>query len=296
MGSSNSTLLGTPRRTERFLPIIKEEVERDVPGTDKEKRKKTFRAAVTLHYYVASNLRCQWFSNPRVRKTYFNGEWRATAIRNVHDGVYALFLIYAAKGMCTRSLIMLPYIREEMQLHGLRTNHVCWTADLNNHDTLGPHYNDWLLEEMELKDALAPGIELHDRVKLCRDMIKAATIMVEDKYEQEGFSLDLLTRAIRHAADTCVRANAPIVGRYYLDIVGQPQIAFLFFQHYSILSGGRRWESDTAGSNDVEPPNCKKAGILAAVFCSILLAEGEDVVGLTNNQLFSKHDHIVEAA
>ncbi len=65
--------------------------------------------------------------------------------------------------------------------------------------SLGPHFNDWLLEELEPKSALMPeGLELHKRVKLCGEMVEAAKEWIKKKHREENLSMDLpiLTEAM----------------------------------------------------------------------------------------------------
>ncbi len=280
--------------TGRFLEVVTEMAESDFrveDGTeipDWATRRRKWEEFVVHCYYLAANLRCQRFSrhavtryDPKTTEVY----WDASPIRNVHEGVYAKVLLYAAQGVCLHKLLHIPTIRDELERHGMPGN-VIWSIIVTG--SRGEpicHLNDWLLDELDLRNHLAPGVPaLRDRVQFCRGMIARVDQHLDIHYRNEGLSLPLLKSAVNGAA--CKMLPYATAQGYFLDLVDSPEVANLFYHHYRILSGGD-YKSETEEDTQPFAKHCRISGVVAAVFCSMALSNGVSVEALAADPQFS---------
>ena len=299
MGNNHSTNIDAePEHTERFLEIVRLRAETDfrvengeeIPN--RETRRMKWEEFVMHCYYLAANLRCQWFSRHAV--TLYNNEndeayWDAVPIQHVREGVHAMVLLYAAKGVCLDKLLSLPHIRDELERRGMPGN-VIWSIVVTGRSNREPicHLNDWLLDELNLRNDLAPGIAtLTNRVRICRKMTTLVDSEVDKYYRNEGLSLPVLKRAVNAAACQMFPERFATARGYFLDLVDSPEVADLFYRHYRILSGGRDYKSETEEDERSLYKHCRFSGVVAAVFCSMTLSTGVSVEALAADPRFS---------
>ena len=152
MGNNHSTNIDDPPvHTDDFLNTVRQFALLDDDVRTMTQRWQKF---VMACYYLAANLRCQWFSKRAPVKPDGEELWSGAPVRDVHDGAYATLLVYAGMGMSIESILRLPHIKDEMEKHGLPRD-VCKTIVLSapddDSDAAVYHVNDWLLAELDLK-------------------------------------------------------------------------------------------------------------------------------------------------
>lgn len=254
-----------PSHTRKFLADIRKQVNTDAEDPTEEREK--WENVVGACLYLASNLRCQLFSNNDVQFDDDKEVWSPPRIATVKDGLHALFLIYTAKGMPVPVLLGLRHVNREMEQRGLPKNVY---DDMNVHDVeLAGKMNDWLVEELELKTTLALGHNypsMQERATKAAKMFRHVSVKWVKSKHNDGFTLGVVNNLLRSAASILIPANA--VGGQFWDILREPN---LFYKHYKNLSGGKDWEREERGMHDVT------AALAAAVFCNILLSEGEHI-------------------
>lgn len=289
MGNNHSTNIHAEAlHTELFLDLVREVADNDIQEVpDPETRTQIWQDFVTSCFYLAANLRCQWFMKRPPVKPEGEESWCGGPIQSVHDGVYATLLVYASRGMSIGTLLHLPHIQEEMEKRGLPSGvHIDIVLKARSRALYG--LNDWLLAELDLKDVLAPTFtSLENGAKLCHRLVHWADERIDEEYRDNGLTLNLLKRALVYAANMCFPGDIATAERYYLDLddVTRQDLRNLFYRHYQILSGGRDYAIE-ANTNS-RHRHCRFAGVAAAVFCSIVLARGIVVGDLEADPLFS---------